>query len=289
MQVWFQNRRSKERRMKQLSALGARRHFFRNPRRIRGLRPGEDLVDNPDMMGQPGFNYFGEFFSCLCSSPYRCLFGTPTLLLLLLLLHLYPTSMWGRYGTIVTSSSGSAFSLRSSFTQSAHLFFGLPLLLLPCTSIPIALFPTYSSPLLITYPYHRILRSWTFFEVSPTFVLPLILSYIILSNLVTPHIHRNFIYATSRYPYTAMCSFARGSEAASIVVRPWFSTMWFSVIMVQYRCNSLFLWFSVDSLPTIQSYELECLSAAGSKGSSMKNYNVRLLLSFVISVRKCHE
>ncbi|VDP69252.1 unnamed protein product [Echinostoma caproni] len=40
IQVWFQNRRSKERRMKQLNALGARRPFYRNPRRLRGLRPG---------------------------------------------------------------------------------------------------------------------------------------------------------------------------------------------------------------------------------------------------------
>ena len=78
------------------------------------------------------------------------------------------------------------------------LLFGLPLLLLPCTSIPITLFPTYSSSLIITCPYHRILRSWAFFEISPTFVLPLIFSFLILSNLVTPHTHRNiFISATS--------------------------------------------------------------------------------------------
>ncbi|XP_060584846.1 LIM/homeobox protein Lhx1-like [Ruditapes philippinarum] len=56
IQVWFQNRRSKERRMKQLSALGARRHFFRNPRRMRGLR-GD--LDDGDMMGQ-GYGYFNE-------------------------------------------------------------------------------------------------------------------------------------------------------------------------------------------------------------------------------------
>jgi hypothetical protein len=34
IQVWFQNRRSKERRMKQLSALGNRRHYYRNATRI---------------------------------------------------------------------------------------------------------------------------------------------------------------------------------------------------------------------------------------------------------------
>ena len=51
-----------------------------------------------------------------------------------------------------TSSPDSPFSLRSSFTQSAHLFFGLPLLLLPYTSIPVTLFPKCSS-LLTTCPF----------------------------------------------------------------------------------------------------------------------------------------
>ncbi|CAH8848917.1 unnamed protein product [Trichobilharzia szidati] len=58
IQVWFQNRRSKERRMKQLNALGTRRSFYRNPRRLRGIRSGilpndfssggpVDLMNNP--------------------------------------------------------------------------------------------------------------------------------------------------------------------------------------------------------------------------------------------------
>lgn len=58
LQVWFQNRRSKERRMKQLSALGARRHFFRSPRRMRALR-GD--LDEAEMMG-PGFGYYNGMY-----------------------------------------------------------------------------------------------------------------------------------------------------------------------------------------------------------------------------------
>lgn len=52
--------------MKQLSALGVRRQFFRNPRRLRALRPGEELADE---LGQPGFNYFvgkaNDFFDMI--------------------------------------------------------------------------------------------------------------------------------------------------------------------------------------------------------------------------------
>lgn len=46
--------------MKQLSALGARRHFFRSPRRMRALR-GD--LDDGEMMG-PGFGYYnGELLA----------------------------------------------------------------------------------------------------------------------------------------------------------------------------------------------------------------------------------
>ncbi|GFV18127.1 homeobox domain-containing protein [Trichonephila clavipes] len=65
--VWFQNRRSKERRMKQLSSMGARRHYFRGPRRaMRPLRPGmspDGIDDSPDMMSGPnsGYTYFSAY------------------------------------------------------------------------------------------------------------------------------------------------------------------------------------------------------------------------------------
>ncbi|TNN19250.1 LIM/homeobox protein [Schistosoma japonicum] len=52
IQVWFQNRRSKERRMKQLNSLGTRRSFYRNPRRLRGIRSG--ILSNELGLGGPG-------------------------------------------------------------------------------------------------------------------------------------------------------------------------------------------------------------------------------------------
>ncbi|XP_034033352.1 LIM/homeobox protein Lhx1-like [Thalassophryne amazonica] len=56
IQVWFQNRRSKERRMKQLSALSARRHvLFRGPRRMRALG---DRLDPGELAH---FSYYGEY------------------------------------------------------------------------------------------------------------------------------------------------------------------------------------------------------------------------------------
>ncbi|OXB71043.1 UNVERIFIED_CONTAM: hypothetical protein H355_000305 [Colinus virginianus] len=58
-QVWFQNRRSKERRMKQLSALGARRHaFFRSPRR---MRPLGGRLDESEMLSSTPYTYYGDY------------------------------------------------------------------------------------------------------------------------------------------------------------------------------------------------------------------------------------
>ena len=68
----------------------------------------------------------------------------------------------------------------SSFTLSNHLLLGLPLFLLPCTFISIALLPTQCSSLLITYPYHFTLISWTF-----------------LVSFVTPHIHRSILISAT--------------------------------------------------------------------------------------------
>jgi hypothetical protein len=61
--------------MKQLSTLGARRHFFRSPRRaMRPLRPGlspDGLEDSPEMVAGPnnGFGYFSgkENFSIIAT------------------------------------------------------------------------------------------------------------------------------------------------------------------------------------------------------------------------------
>jgi len=44
--------------MKQLSAMGARRQFFRNPRRLRALRPGEEFPDGVDLLAAGPLGYF---------------------------------------------------------------------------------------------------------------------------------------------------------------------------------------------------------------------------------------
>ena len=84
------------------------------------------------------------------------------------------------------SSLDNSLSDKSFLMLSNHLRFGLPLFLFSGTSIAITLLPTYSSSLLNTCPYHLNLLSCTLLDISPTFVVNLILSFLILSSLVTP-------------------------------------------------------------------------------------------------------
>ena len=103
-------------------------------------------------------------------------------------------------GRSCASSLDNSLYYKSFLMLSNHFHFGLPLLLFPGTSIPITLLSTHSSSLLNTCPYHFNLLSCTFLDISHTFVVPLILSFQILSSLVTPIIHLNIlISATSNF------------------------------------------------------------------------------------------
>ena len=96
-----------------------------------------------------------------------------------ILSHFYVGSMFAMkcFHLIRSCASSLDNSLSDKFLLmfSNHLRFGLPLLLFPGTSITITLLPTYSSSLLNSCPYHFNLLSYTFLEIYPTFVVPLIL------------------------------------------------------------------------------------------------------------------
>ena len=70
--------------------------------------------------------------------------------------------------------------------------------------------------LLETCPYHFNLLSCTFLDISLTFVVPLILSFLILSSLVTPLIHLNIlISATSNF---FSCAFLTAHVSALYII-----------------------------------------------------------------------
>ena len=110
----------------------------------------------------------------------------------------------------------NSLSEKSFLMQSNHLRFGLPLLLFPSTSIVITLLPTYSSSLLYTCPYHFNLLSCTFLDISPTFVVPLILSCLILSSLVTPLIHLNILISATSNLFS--CAFFTAQVSAPYAI-----------------------------------------------------------------------
>ena len=116
------------------------------------------------------------------------------------------------------SSLDNSLSDKSFLMLFNHLCFGLPLIVFPGTSIAITLLPTYSSSLLNTCPYHFKfnLLSCTFLDISPTFVVPLFLSFLILSSLVKPLIHLNIlISATSNF---FSCAFFTAQISAPYII-----------------------------------------------------------------------
>ena len=78
------------------------------------------------------------------------------------------------------SSPDNSLSDKSFLLLSKHIRFVLPFLLFPSISITITLWPTYYSSLLNIRPYYFNigLLSCAFLQISPTFVVPLILSSI---------------------------------------------------------------------------------------------------------------
>ena len=84
-----------------------------------------------------------------------------------------------------TSYSDSLFSTIPFLTLCNYHLLGLPLLL-PLPFPP----PSFlrSAPVCITGPKHL---SWTFSDILHTLFVPLILSFLLLSSSITPHIHRS--------------------------------------------------------------------------------------------------
>ena len=125
-----------------------------------------------------------------------------------------------------TSSADSPFSLISSFTLSNHLLLGLPLFILICTFISIALLPTCNECFyfLITCPYHFNLLSFTLFVISLTFVVPLILSFLILNSFVFPHIYRSILISATSDLFSCAFFNAHVSARTSVLVLPLFCT-----------------------------------------------------------------
>ena len=89
------------------------------------------------------------------------------------------------------------FSFISFFTQSIHLFFGLPLSLHQSTFIFITLLVTCVSSLLFRCPYQDKRFPFNFSVTVATFKLPLIYSFLNLSILVTSYIHLNILISAT--------------------------------------------------------------------------------------------
>ena len=92
----------------------------------------------------------------------------------------------------VAQSCDNRISVHSWLTQSIHPHLCLHFLLFSGISNTITILPTYSSSLLITRPFHVDPISCTFFDISSTVVVPLIISWLIGSRFVIPQMSRHY-------------------------------------------------------------------------------------------------
>ncbi|XP_061651367.1 mitochondrial 2-oxodicarboxylate carrier isoform X2 [Phyllopteryx taeniolatus] len=160
---------------------------------LKGLNKG--LTSTLGRHGVFNMIYFGFYFNVKDAIPASP--GSPQRVILF------------HVGLSPASSSGTPTALMSSLTTSINLLFGLPLALLPGSSILIVLLPIYSLFLLWTCPNHRSLLSLTWSPKHRTSAVPLMSSFLILSNLVTPRANLNiFISATSN---SASCCLFRAT------------------------------------------------------------------------------
>ena len=97
----------------------------------------------------------------------------------------------------VSSPALSPVLFKYRLHASFRLVFGRPLFLLPGISA-FKTFPSMCSPsLLSTCPYQFNLLSVIFLEACATLVVPRMCSFLILSFLVTPHIHRSILISVT--------------------------------------------------------------------------------------------
>ena len=169
-------------------------------------------------------------------------------------------------GRSCASSPDNSLSDKSFMMLSNHPRFCLPLLLFPGTYIPITLLPTYSSSLLKTCPYHVILLSCTFLDISPTFGVPLILSFLILSSLVTPLIHLNILISpTSNFFY---CAFLTAQVSALYIIAGLTTVLYtfplnLKLILRSHRIpDTLFQFFHPDCILCVISASMYPFSAS---------------------------
>ena len=98
---------------------------------------------------------------------------------------------------------------------------------------PINLFPMYSYSLLNTCPYHFSLLSCTFVDISPTFVVPLILSFLILTSLVTPLIRLNILISAT-FNFQVLADFCIFSNISAFLRDLHVSTL-IKMVLVSHR------------------------------------------------------